>query len=160
MSKSALNTAGNLAFSAKSIYKMIKAFLRGGWYAAAIEAVKQYWPQLLCVSLAVTLLPVIVFFSLPVFLLRLENPSDAEMAAFNEKADAAARYFDNYTDYYKEFTEIAGSDGQTGDENNTDIPVEALSVSANDESGGTEVPENTIIQKKGLKLIQWRNILV
>ena len=147
MSKSALNTAGNLAFSAKSIYKMIKAFLRGGWYAAAVEAVKQYWPQLLCVSLAVTLLPVIVFFSLPVFLLRLENPSDAETAAFNEKADAAAGYFSDYTEYYKEFTEIAGSDGQTGNGNNTDIPVEALSVSANDESGGTEVPENTIIQK-------------
>ncbi len=35
MSKSALNTAGNLAYAAKSIYKIIKAFLRGGWYAAA-----------------------------------------------------------------------------------------------------------------------------
>ena len=38
MSRSALNTAGNLAYAAKSIYKMIKAFLRGGWYAAALEA--------------------------------------------------------------------------------------------------------------------------
>ena len=34
MSRSALNTAGNIAYAAKSIYKMIKAFLRGGWYAA------------------------------------------------------------------------------------------------------------------------------
>ena len=68
MSRSALNTAGNLAFTAKSIYKMIKAFLRGGWYAAALEALKQYWPQLICVSLAVSLVPVIFFFSLPMFL--------------------------------------------------------------------------------------------
>lgn len=141
MSRSALNTAGNLAYAAKSIYKMIKAFLRGGWYAAAIEAVKQYWPQLLCVSLAVTLLPVIVFFSLPVFLLRLENPSDAEMAAFNEKAAAAVRYFDNYTEYY------AGFDGITGDENNTDIPVEALSAEVNGESYIDPKPKKTIIQK-------------
>ena len=147
MSRSALNTAGNLAYAAKSIYKMIKAFLRGGWYAAALEALKQYWPQLICVSLAVSLVPVIFFFSLPMFLFGFNDSSDPEMTVFNEKAAAAVRYFDNYTDYYKEFTEIAGSDGQTGDENNTDIPVEALSVSANDESGGTEVPENTIIQK-------------
>ena len=147
MSRSALNTAGNIAYAAKSIYKMIKAFLRGGWYAAAIEAVKQYWPQLLCVSLAVTLLPVIVFFSLPVFLLRLENPSDAETAAFNEKADAAAGYFSDYTEYYKEFTEIAGSDGQTGNGNNTDIPVEALSAEVNGESYIDQKPKKTIIQK-------------
>ena len=61
MSRSALNTAGNIAYAAKSIYKMIKAFLRGGWYAAALEALKQYWPQLICVSLAVSLVPVIFF---------------------------------------------------------------------------------------------------
>ena len=141
MSRSALNTAGNLAYAAKSIYKMIKAFLRGGWYAAALEALKQYWPQLICVSLAVSLVPVIFFFSLPMFLFGFNDSSDPEMTVFNEKAAAAVRYFDNYTEYY------AGFDWQPVNGNNTEIPAGGMSVPLNDASGGIVLPENTIIQK-------------
>ena len=141
MSKSALNTAGNIAYAAKSIYKMIKAFLRGGWYAAALEALKQYWPQLICVSLAVSLVPVIFFFSLPMFLFGFNDSSDPEMTVFNEKAAAAVRYFDNYTEYY------AGFDWQPVNRNNTEIPAGGMSVPLNDASGGIVLPENTIIQK-------------
>ena len=141
MSRSALNTAGNIAYAAKSIYKMIKAFLRGGWYAAALEALKQYWPQLICVSLAVSLVPVIFFFSLPMFLFGFNDSSDPEMTVFNEKAAAAVRYFDNYTEYY------AGFDWQPVNRNNTEIPAEGMSVPLNDASGGIVLPENTIIQK-------------
>ena len=141
MSRSALNTAGNIAYAAKSIYKMIKAFLRGGWYAAALEALKQYWPQLVCVSLAVSLVPVIFFFSLPMFLFGFNDSSDPEMTVFNEKAAAAVRYFDNYTEYY------AGFDWQPVNRNNTEIPAEGMSVPLNDASGGIVLPENTIIQK-------------
>ena len=141
MSRSALNTAGNLAYAAKSIYKMIKAFLRGGWYAAALEALKQYWPQLICVSLAVSLVPVIFFFSLPMFLFGFNDSSDPEMTVFNEKAAVAVRYFDNYTEYY------AGFDWQPVNRNNTEIPAEGMSVPLNDASGGIVLPENTIIQK-------------
>lgn len=141
MSRSALNTAGNIAYAAKSIYKMIKAFLRGGWYAAALEALKQYWPQLVCVSLAVSLVPVIFFFSLPMFLFGFNDSSDPEMTVFNEKAAAAVRYFDNYTEYY------AGFDWQPVNRNNTEITAEGMSVPLNDASGGIVLPENTIIQK-------------
>ena len=141
MSRSALNTAGNLAYAAKSIYKMIKAFLKGGWYAAALEALKQYWPQLVCVSLAVSLVPVIFFFSLPMFLFGFNDSSDPEMTVFNEKAAAAVRYFDNYTEYY------AGFDWQPVNRNNTEITAEGMSVPLNDASGGIVLPENTIIQK-------------
>lgn len=141
MSRSALNTAGNLAYAAKSIYKMIKAFLRGGWYAAALEALKQYWPQLICVSLAVSLVPVIFFFSLPMFLFGFNDSSDPEMTVFNEKAAAAVRCFDNYTEYY------AGFDWQPVNRNNTEIPEGEMSVPLNDASGGIVLPENTIIQK-------------
>ena len=141
MSRSALNTAGNLAYAARSIYKMIKAFLRGGWYAAALEALKQYWPQLICVSLAVSLVPVIFFFSLPMFLFGFNDSSDPEMTVFNEKAAAAVRYFDNYTEYY------AGFDWQPVNRNNTEITAEGMSVPINDASGGIVLPENTIIQK-------------
>ena len=141
MSRSALNTAGNIAYAAKSIYKMIKAFLRGGWYAAALEALKQYWPQLVCVSLAVSLVPVIFFFSLPMFLFGFNDSSDPEMTVFNEKAAAAVRCFDNYTEYY------AGFDWQPVNGNNTEIPEGGMSVPLNDASGGIVLPENTIIQK-------------
>ena len=141
MSRSALNTAGNIAYAAKSIYKMIKAFLKGGWYAAELEALKQYWPQLICVSLAVSLVPVIFFFSLPMFLFGFNDSSDPEMTVFNEKAAAAVRYFDNYTEYY------AGFDWQPVNRNNTEIPAEGMSVPLNDASGGIVLPENTIIQK-------------
>lgn len=141
MSRSALNTAGNIAYAAKSIYKMIKAFLRGGWYAAALEALKLYWPQLICVSLAVSLVPVIFFFSLPMFLFGFNDSSDPEMTVFNEKAAAAVRYFDNYTEYY------AGFDWQPVNGNNTEIPEGGMSVPLNDASGGIVLPENTIIQK-------------
>ena len=141
MSRSALNTAGNIAYAAKSIYKMIKAFLRGGWYAAALEALKQYWPQLICVSLAVSLVPVIFFFSLPMFLFGFNDSSDPEMTVFNEKAAAAVRCFDNYTEYY------AGFDWQPVNRNNTEITAEGMSVPLNDASGGIVLPENTIIQK-------------
>ena len=141
MSRSALNTAGNIAYAAKSIYKMIKAFLRGGWYAAALEALKQYWPQLICVSLAVSLVPVIFFFSLPMFLFGFNDSSDPEMTVFNEKAAAAVRCFDNYTEYY------AGFDWQPVNRNNTEISAGGMSVPLNDASGGIVLPENTIIQK-------------
>ena len=141
MSRSALNTAGNIAYAAKSIYKMIKAFLKGGWYAAALEALKQYWPQLVCVSLAVSLVPVIFFFSLPMFLFGFNDSSDPEMTVFNEKAAVAVRYFDNYTEYY------AGFDWQPVNRNNTEIPAGGMSVLLNDASGGIVLPENTIIQK-------------
>lgn len=141
MSRSALNTAGNIAYAAKSIYKMIKAFLKGGWYAAALEALKQYWPQLICVSLAVSLVPVIFFFSLPMFLFGFNDSSDPEMTVFNEKAAAAVRYFDNYTEYY------AGFDWQPVNGNNTEIPEGGMSVPLNDASGRIVLPENTIIQK-------------
>ena len=141
MSRSALNTAGNIAYAAKSIYKMIKAFLRGGWYAAALEALKQYWPQLICVSLAVSLVPVIFFFSLPMFLFGFNDSSDPEMTVFNEKAAAAVRCFDNYTEYY------TGFDWQPVNRNNTEITAEGMSVPLNDASGGIVLPENTIIQK-------------
>ena len=141
MSRSALNTAGNIAYAAKSIYKMIKAFLKGGWYAAALEALKQYWPQLVCVSLAVSLVPVIFFFSLPMFLFGFNDSSDPEMTVFNEKAAAAVRCFDNYTEYY------TGFDWQPVNRNNTEITAEGMSVPLNDASGGIVLPENTIIQK-------------
>ena len=43
-----------------SIRKIIEAFLRGGWKAAALEAAKRYWPYVLCAAIAIIMLPMII----------------------------------------------------------------------------------------------------
>lgn len=58
----------SLAFAlqnAQAIRKILPAFLRGGWKAAALESVKRYWPYILGVAIALILLPTIIMASLP-----------------------------------------------------------------------------------------------
>ena len=43
----------------------MQAFLRGGWKAAALEAVKHYWPYILGAAVRLILLPTIIMASLP-----------------------------------------------------------------------------------------------
>ena len=49
----------------QAIRKILQAFLRGGWKAAALEAVKRYWPYILGAAVALILLPTIIMASLP-----------------------------------------------------------------------------------------------
>ncbi len=51
--------------NAQALRKIIQAFLRGGWKAAALEAVKRYWPYILGAAAALILLPTIIMASLP-----------------------------------------------------------------------------------------------
>ena len=51
--------------NAQAIRKILQAFLRGGWKAAALEAVKHYWPYILGAAVALILLPTIIMASLP-----------------------------------------------------------------------------------------------
>ena len=51
--------------NAQAIRKILQAFLRGGWKAAALETVKRYWPYILGVAVALILLPTIIMASLP-----------------------------------------------------------------------------------------------
>ena len=60
--------SNSLAFAlqnAQAIRKILQAFLRGGWKAAALETVKRYWPYILGVVIALILLPTIIMASLP-----------------------------------------------------------------------------------------------
>ena len=59
-----------------SIRKIIEAFLRGGWKAAALETAKRYWPYVLCAAIAIIMLPVIIVASMP-SVLGIGNPSDS-----------------------------------------------------------------------------------
>ena len=49
----------------QALRKILQAFLRGGWKAAALEAVKHYWPYILGAAVALILLPTIIMASLP-----------------------------------------------------------------------------------------------
>ena len=51
--------------NAQAIRKILQSFLRGGWKAAALEAVKRYWPYILGAAVALILLPTIIMASLP-----------------------------------------------------------------------------------------------
>lgn len=51
--------------NAQAIRKILQAFLRGGWKAAALEAVKRYWPYILGAAVGLILLPTILMASLP-----------------------------------------------------------------------------------------------
>lgn len=51
--------------NAQALRKILQAFLRGGWKAAALEAVKHYWPYILGAAVGLILLPTIIMASLP-----------------------------------------------------------------------------------------------
>ena len=51
--------------NAQAIRKILQAFLRGGWKAAALETVKYYWPYILGAAVGLILLPTIIMASLP-----------------------------------------------------------------------------------------------
>ena len=51
--------------NAQALRKILQAFLRGGWKAAALEAVKRYWPYILGAAVGLILLPTIIMASLP-----------------------------------------------------------------------------------------------
>ncbi len=58
----------SLAFAlqnAQAIRKILQAFLRGGWKAAALETVKRYWPYVLGAAAVLILIPTIIIASLP-----------------------------------------------------------------------------------------------
>ena len=64
MSRSS-NSLVSVLQNAQAIRKILQAFLRGGWKAAALEAVKHYWPYILGAAVALILLPTIIMASLP-----------------------------------------------------------------------------------------------
>ena len=64
MSRSS-NSLVSVLQNAQALRKILQAFLRGGWKAAALEAVKHYWPYILGAAVALILLPTIIMASLP-----------------------------------------------------------------------------------------------
>ena len=59
--KSGMDYAYDFARNAQALKDIIKAAMRGGWHAAAIEVIKHYGPQILMAAVVILLLPVIIF---------------------------------------------------------------------------------------------------
>lgn len=98
--KSGIERIADTARNVKAIKDIAKAFLQGGWSAAAMQAFKHYWPQVLTVSAILFLLPVIIFCCLPAMLFGFEKSTNTEIASMNLKADAISGYYDHQYEEY------------------------------------------------------------
>lgn len=152
MMANGLQKMSKLAYYTKGIAKVIRAFLAGGWYGAAIEAVKQFWPQILAISVALTLIPIIIFYSIPLVMMGWETSSDTEISQMTESISNLSVYYDSYENYYTEYVNTVKSsvfDSQQPDNsNNTDIPeTMPLSITPNIQPIYEVRLNNQIIQK-------------
>lgn len=118
--KSGLETVGNLAHLAKALYDIIKAFMQGGWAAAALQALKHYWPQILAVALVLLLLPVIIFCCLPMIMFGYESSTDTKISSITVEAQTVSGYYDNYESYIDEWVENIKSTVIDGEGKNTE----------------------------------------
>ena len=118
--KSGGQIAGDLAHLAKALYDIIKAFMQGGWGAAALQLLKHYWPQILALAVALTLIPIIVFCCLPMFLFGYSSSTDTEISAMTAQADTVSAYYDLYDTYIDEWVEQIKTDVTESGEQNTE----------------------------------------
>lgn len=97
--KSAMEHIAGAAQHAKALKDIIKAFMQGGWHAAALQAVKHYWPQILVACLVLLLLPVIIFCCLPAMLFGFGSSTDSTVSSMNVQASTISGYYDHYEEY-------------------------------------------------------------
>lgn len=114
-SKGGLQRASDLARHIQAIRKIIMAAIKGGWAGAAVEAVKHYWPYILPIAIALLLLPIIIFVSIPSMLFGF---GDSEMAvtasAVRVQYDGYERYCNEYlSELYDKITQPAESQEET-----------------------------------------------
>lgn len=130
--KGAANRIADVAYHAQALRKIVKALMSGGWQAAAMEVLKHYWPQILAISLALLLLPVIVFCCLPATMFGFENSSDAEISAMSLQADEVKTYYDKYEDYCNERIEQIKNDVISNDtESNYEVVISGEPMAEN-----------------------------
>ncbi len=118
--KSGGQIAGDLAHLAKALYDIIKAFMQGGWGAAALQLLKHYWPQILAIAVALLLIPIIVFCCLPMFLFGFNSSTDTEMVTMAAQANTVSAYYDLYDTYIDEWVEQIKTDVTESGEQNTE----------------------------------------
>ena len=137
----------DIARHAKALNSIAKAFMQGGWHAAAVQSVKHYWPQILAIVLTIIFLPVIVFCCLPAMLFGFGSSMDTEVASQNMQADTVSAYYDRYDEYCAarideiESSVTSGSAG-SGEEHQAE---ESVSVHYNTIISGNPMEKNWFI---------------
>ena len=94
--KSGMDRLADLAHHAKALKDIIKAALRGGWHAAALQAVKHYWPQILAIALVLMFLPLLIFLCLPAMLFGFGSSGGGATASMSLQATTVKGYYDRY----------------------------------------------------------------
>lgn len=97
--KSGMDRLADLAHHAKALKDIIKAALSGGWQAAALQALKHYWPQILAAALVLLFLPLLVFLCLPAMMFGFDGSSGGATASMSLQATAVKGYYDQYAAY-------------------------------------------------------------
>lgn len=100
--KSAFDRVSNAAINIKKIADIIRAFLQGGWAAAALQALKHYWPQITVAAIVLTLIPIIIITCLPMMFFGFESSTDPEISSMTAKANTITAYYNNYDLYCDE----------------------------------------------------------
>ena len=96
--------AMNVAYHAVAIKNIIKALMKGGWAAAALQGIKYYWPQILTIVCVLLILPLIIYTCLPMMLFGFEGSTDPQITEMTAKASQVSEYFDDYERYCDERT--------------------------------------------------------
>lgn len=93
--KSGMERFSDLAHHAQALKDIIRAALSGGWHAAALQALKHYWPQILTIALVLLFLPLIIFLCLPAMLFGFADSGGID----NTQAQAVSGYYSRYEAY-------------------------------------------------------------
>lgn len=97
--KSGLDHLASAAHAAKALKDIIKAFMKGGWHAAALQALKHYWSQILAIALILVFLPVLIYCCLPSILFGFGSSQNAEVSSMNAQAKMISGYYERYPEY-------------------------------------------------------------
>lgn len=97
--------AMNAAYHANAIKNIIRAFMQGGWAAAALQGLKYYWPQILCVALVLILIPLLIVCYMPMVMFGFEGSQDPKITEMNAMAKDVGEYFENYDRYCSDRTD-------------------------------------------------------
>ena len=93
--KSASQRTADALINANAISKILKKFASGGWSAAAAEAVKHYWPQILAIVCSLFLVVLIIFCSFPLLIFGGSFSSDANDLSALDVYDGLEEKYNN-----------------------------------------------------------------
>ena len=105
MSKNLGQKAAGLAQHIIAIRRILRAFAQGGWAAAAVQALRHYWPQILCIVCCITLVCLIITCAIPMMMFSYSGSNDSQITAMNDKAQLVTGYFEKYDEYCLERSE-------------------------------------------------------